>query len=206
LESSAVQDDDINKIKKLALNFNLTELLNCLRITKYLDKFNANEHENNLKIALYVLLKGLIEQRERQISKLKEDFNLNILDYEDGQCPFEEPKETERNGNQYLQSRIFKLKMLYFQKNIDLYDKDIFFTKKFSEMCDTILFALSLRIPIILEGEAGQGKQTAIHYMAKKLGLDIINIVISKSTKVDDLLLKIIIIFINSSSKKIFIS
>jgi hypothetical protein len=206
LESSAVQDDDINKITKLAPNFNLTELLNCLRITKYLDKFNANEHENNLKIALYVLLKGLIEQRERQISKLKEDFNLNILDYEDGQCPFEEPKERERNGNQYLQSSIFKLKMLSFQKNIDLYDKDIFFTKKFSEMCDTILFALSLRIPIILEGEAGQGKQTAIHYMAKKLGLDIIYIVISKSTKVDDLLLKIIIIFINSSSKKIFIS
>ena len=121
---------------------------------------------------------------------MKEDFNLDISDYEDGKCPFEDPKETERKGNQYLQSKIFNLKMFSFQKNIELYDKDIFFTKKFSEMCDTILFALSLRIPIILEG---QGKQTAIHYMAKKLGLEIINIVISKSTKVDDLLLKIII-------------
>ncbi len=50
-----------------------------------------------------------------------------------------------------------------------------------------------MRIPVILEGEAGQGKQTAIHYISKKLGLDIINIVISKSTKVDDLLMKIII-------------
>ena len=61
-------------------------------------------------------------------------------------------------------------------------------------MCDVILFGLSLDLPIILEGEAGQGKQTAIHYMSRKLGLDIINIVISKSTKVDDLLLKIIIV------------
>jgi len=60
-------------------------------------------------------------------------------------------------------------------------------------MCDIILFGLSLKLPIILEGEAGQGKQTAIHYMSQKLGLDIINIVISKSTKVDDLLMKIII-------------
>ena len=83
--------------------------------------------------------------------------------------------------------------MISFEKEISLYDKEIYFTKKFSELCDTILFGLSLRIPVILEGEAGQGKQTAIHYMSKKLGLDIINIVISKSTKVDDLLLKIII-------------
>ena len=67
------------------------------------------------------------------------------------------------------------------------------FTKKFSEMCDIILFELSLKLPIILEGEEGQGKQTAIHYMSQNLGLDIINIVISKSTKVDDLLMKIII-------------
>lgn len=83
--------------------------------------------------------------------------------------------------------------MLSFQQNIELYDKEIYFTKKFSEICDTILFALSLKIPIILEGEAGQGKQTAIHYMSQKHELDIINIVISKSTKVDDLLIKIII-------------
>ena len=55
------------------------------------------------------------------------------------------------------------------------------------------LFGLSLKLPIILEGEAGQGKQTAIHYMSQILGLDIININISKSTKVDDLLMKIII-------------
>ena len=71
--------------------------------------------------------------------------------------------------------------------------KKYFLQKKFSELCDTILFGLSLRIPIILEGEVGQGKQTAIRYVAKKLGLDIINIVISKSTKVDDFLFKIII-------------
>ena len=65
--------------------------------------------------------------------------------------------------------------------------------KKFSEISDVLHFGLSLKISVILEGEAGQGKQTAIHYLAKNLGLEIINIVISKSTKVDDLLLKIII-------------
>ena len=134
-----------------------------------------------------------MEQRENLISLLQEKCKLKLPDYEDGICPFENPEESKFEGNQYLQSKIFKIKMLSFKKEIQLYDKEIFFTKKFSELCDTILFGLSLRLPVILEGEAGQGKQTAIHYMAKKLGLDIINIVISKSTKVDDLLLKIII-------------
>ena len=76
-------------------------------------------------------------------------------------------------------------------KNLE--NKEIYFTNKFSEICDEILFGLSTTIPIILEGEAGQGKQTAIYYISKKLGLDIIDIVISKSTKVDDLFMKIII-------------
>lgn len=48
--------------------------------------------------------------------------------------------------------------MISFHNDIELYDKDIFFTKKFSEICDVILFGLSLRVPIILEGEQGQGK------------------------------------------------
>ena len=193
LESSAVKDKDINEFNSLAPNFNLTERLNCLRITKCLDKYIKDEHENNLKISVYLLQKGLLEQRENQISNLKNDFNLTLPDYEDGKCPFENPENSKYNGIQYLQSKIFKLKMLSFEKDINLYDKEIFFTKKFSEICDVILFGLCLKIPIILEGEAGQGKQTAMHYMANKLGLEIINIVISKSTKVDDLLLKIII-------------
>ena len=68
-------------------------------------------------------------------------------------------------GIQYLQSKIYDIKMISFEKEISLYDKEIYFIKKFSELCDIILFGLSLRIPVILEDEAGQGKQTAIHYI-----------------------------------------
>ena len=193
LESSVVHDEDIDEIKERAPELNLTERLNCLRISKLLDKYNKDEHENNLRIALYVLQNGLTEQREYQANAIKEKFEVNIPNYEDGKCPFEDPEKSKKKGHQYLKSKIYKLEMLSFQDRISLYDKKIFFTKKFSEMCDIILFGLSLRLPIILEGETGQGKQTAIHYMAQRLGLDIINIVISKSTKVDDLLMKIII-------------
>ena len=63
LESSAAENEDINKIKKFAPNFNLSELLNCLEICKRLDNLNEDMHETNLNIALYILQKGLIEQR-----------------------------------------------------------------------------------------------------------------------------------------------
>ena len=64
-----------------------------------------------------------------------------------------------------------------------------YFGNKFSEICDIILIGLSIGFPIILEGENGQGKQIIILYMAEKLDLDITKKVISKSTKVEELLL-----------------
>ena len=58
LIGSAVQDKDINEFNDLAPNFNLTERLNCLRITKELDKFNKEEHDKNLRTSVYILQKG----------------------------------------------------------------------------------------------------------------------------------------------------
>ena len=79
--------------------------------------------------------------------------------------------------------------MFSFKNDINLNDEKIYLAKKFSEVCDIILFGLSIGFPIILEGENGQGKQIAILYMTEKLGLDITKKVISKSTKVEELLL-----------------
>ena len=98
LESSAVKDKDINEFNTLAPNFNLTERLNCLRITKYLDKLNKDDHENNLKISVFILQKGLLEQRENQIANMKKDFNLTLPDYKDGVCPFKNPENSKYDG------------------------------------------------------------------------------------------------------------
>ena len=192
------KENYVNELNSYIKDFNLSHRLNCLRITKQLDILFPKDHDKNLKLSVYILKKGLLEQRENQIRKLRKDlkFKKNEFNYVKEECPFETIK---RGGNAYLKSKIFNIEMMSFEKEIDLdnleikENKEIFFTKKFSEICDVILFGLSMRIPVILEGEAGQGKQTAIHYISKKLGLDIINIVISKSTKVDDLLMRIII-------------
>jgi hypothetical protein len=123
LESSVVHDEDIDEIKERAPELNLTERLNCLRISKLLDKYNKDEHENNLRIALYVLQNGLTEQREYQANAIKEKFEVNIPNYEDGKCPFEDPEKSKKKGHQYLKSKIYKLEMLSFQDRISLYDK-----------------------------------------------------------------------------------
>ena len=47
LENTDVADIDIDEFNNLAPNFNLTKRLNCLRITKKLDQFNKNNHDEN---------------------------------------------------------------------------------------------------------------------------------------------------------------
>ena len=129
---------------------------------------------------------------------------IDIPNYEIGESPFVDHKKTIKDGIQYIQSKITKLEYISLNyksfKNEELIDNEIFkneyrivFTKKFSEMCDLIHFGIVTDTPIIFEGEPGQGKQTAIKYVSNLLGMEIVNIVISKSTKVDDLLLKTII-------------
>ena len=89
LESSFVHDKDIDEIKEIAPELNLTERLNCLRISRYLDNYNKDEYENNFRIVLYILQNGITEQREHQAQAIKEKFKVNIPDYEIGKCPFE---------------------------------------------------------------------------------------------------------------------
>ena len=55
-------------------------------------------------------------------------------------------------------------------------------------MIDVLHFGFCCHVPVILEGRSGQGKQTAINFISEYLGYDIVNIILSSTTKVDDLL------------------
>ena len=198
LKARASQYDDTEEIKKLAPSFSLSESLNCLNISKIMNKINEDVDKSiNLNITLYTIINGLQECREKiereKIQKnratLKDKFNVNP-NYEFGICPF---IIKEEGKIKYLSSKFYGMKLYSHNQNIEIDDYNIYFTKKFAELCDGLYFSLVTRTPVILEGESGIGKQTAIYYIAKLLGLEVINIVISNSTKVDDLLLKIII-------------
>jgi hypothetical protein len=44
-----------------------------LRITKKLDELIPNEHDKNLKLSVFILKKGLLEQRESEIRNLRRE-------------------------------------------------------------------------------------------------------------------------------------
>ena len=56
------------------------------------------------------------------------------------------------------------------------------------DMIDILHLGIYAKIPVIFEGETGQGKQTAIQFVAESLGLEIINVILSQSTNTEDLL------------------
>jgi len=170
--------------------FNLSQMISCQKIVSKMDHLN-NEHEKNIKICLYTLIKGFHEKRTNEINDIKQLFEVTFIPSIEGESPFE---YIEKKNEIRLFSKLTQLSMHVIKKS-EIKDNEpgIAFTDQFIEIIDTILFGLSTYTPVILEGNYGQGKKTAINYIANKLGLEVINIVISNSTKVEDLLCKTII-------------
>ena len=67
------------------------------------------------------------------------------------------------------------------------------FTSKFVELLNIIHLGLSLNSSIVLEGQIGQGKTTAIKYLSEILGYKLLVIQLSSSNKEEDLLGKVIV-------------
>ena len=180
---------------------NLSQKINCYKITKEIDKIRKNNsHIENLKLVVYLLLKGLIEKREEKINEINNIFDIkNYYDDKTNKSPIE--IETDKDSKQqYIKSNLYNLRININPeiKKISENNKDnnekysLVFTNKIKEILDIINFSLSSQIPLILEGKHGQGKKSAIEYYAKLSKLELIQIQISKTTKVDDLLNKTI--------------
>ena len=75
----------------------------------------------------------------------------------------------------------------------DDFSGDIVFHESFSNLLDIIHLFLSIHFPLIIEGEAGSGKKTAIKYISQLLGYNLKHYQIIESTTIDDLLGKEVI-------------
>lgn len=190
--------NDIELIKEFEPNLTIPEILNSIKIAKILDNHRKN-HKKNLKLIFYITEYGKLEknndfENERKLLLKKYD----ILELKDNEFPFERNLEENK-----IISKRTELK--YDNKNNDYKNifKNIYFSRKFAEICDLIHFSCSLNIPLILEGETGQGKKSAINLMSQFFELEIIHKVLSKSTKSDELLMNMIITKSEDSGTKI---
>ena len=193
--NTASNNIDLTTIKEMLKNYNkinpnisfsLQQIMNCISITNKMDSFKNNSRDFNLKLSLYCLVKGFIDsKRHSKLPDIKDKFGLNDLQEIKGESPF------EKENKFFLKSKLSNISIQANKEIEELNDKKIAFTPKFVEMLEILHLGLATQTPVILEGNSGQGKKKAIEYIAKNLGLNILNIAISNLTKVEDLLTKV---------------
>ncbi|KAK8854131.1 hypothetical protein M9Y10_016685 [Tritrichomonas musculus] len=170
-----------------------TQLINILEICSRLTQtISSIPQKNILGIVLYRIFFGLLKRRTEYKEIINTIFNeINVPLPSQFLNPINEIPFliTEKDGFIGLESRITGLFIhSTCAKEVFL---NVAFIPTFVDMVDIIHFGILAKIPVILEGNAGQGKQKSIEYVAKHLGYEVVNIFISKSTKVDDLLGKV---------------
>ena len=156
---------------------------------------SPDENINFVEIILFNLFKGLFEFRSKKsknFQKFRELFKTKKYLWR-----YEENKSTlikkVIDGKTVIKSK--NTYMFIEKSDANVKDtNDIAFTEQFCENIDIIHTSMNLNIPLILEGEQGQGKKTSLKYVFDLLNIknsNIINIYLTENTKNEDLLGKI---------------
>ena len=85
--------------------------------------------------------------------------------------------------------------------NEELEDNKYSFVYTFKEMLDYIHLSISTSYPLIIKGNTGIGKKTAINYICKRIGYEIVHIYLSNSTSLEDLFCKVVLVQENNQKK-----
>ena len=179
--------------------FSFIQIINCIEIcsrlnNRIVDNLSDKEEKYNIGLTLYKIINGGLERilSTNKRRKKQEEIIGNV--FKDSKSQEEihakNPFLTEeKNGKKQLISKITNLELESPSCKINSkLEKKIAFVDYFIDMLDVLHFGFYCHVPVILEGKPGQGKQTAINFIADYLGYEIINIMLSSTTKVDDLL------------------
>ena len=182
-----------------------------INIVETCSRIISNQPEINqidvLKAVLYRTVIGLIEKRDKSKGELTKkvlsifnDIDLRLNDEFTSLIDESPLFITSDNRVTVVKSKITGVQIAESSaKEVDIH---VAFTKMFIEMVDVIHLGIASNTPVILEGKPGQGKQTAIKFVADTLGYDVINIMISQSTKAEDLLGRLVITYDESHNIK----
>ena len=205
---NTITDDNINNIIEFSQNLNtsfsginmtLFQMINLLQLAHNINlklnktrKYPFMTRDMVLSLIIYYSARGLLDNRDsRLLKRLCDIVGLNVPP-EETIDPLVSPLFIdEEEGVKGLRSKITQL--IIKAPLVNDIEKDIAYTNQFNEMIEIIHFGLANNVPVILEGMPGQGKQLCINYIAELLGYEVVNIMISQSTKVEDLLGKNII-------------
>ena len=174
----------------------ITKILNIIKLID--SKMNKNEidERRNLCLAIHLSLKFLMDNKNSR--KLKTLVNNTILpDFynlkeENKERKFEMEVE-DKNPFQFLDNELHSdwSNLSIISSELEEYpDENLAFIKPFNKLLEHIFFSLAVNYPLIIEGETGKGKKSAIYYMAKILGYEVIYFNLSNNITVEDLFCK----------------
>ena len=189
-----------DKFRKELSFLYVTKILNLLKLID--SKFEKDEREKeetrkrNLCLAIHCALKFIMNTPKNN-KKFKMILNKILPDFYDVKEKIEEDdyeieiedKVPFKFLNDELHSEWSNLSII----SCDLKEDDdckLAFIKPFNKLLEHIFLSISIHYPLIIEGGTGKGKKSAIYYIAKILGYDVIYFNISNSTSVDDLFCK----------------
>ena len=184
-------------VEKYEIIFNTKILfMDIIKILTIFGKFcEVREDKKDLSImfAIYFALNLNFEtktKREKFFNLLKEinpefenKLNEKDLDKKDNPFVINLPTNTTLTSN-WTGLTIKTDKIVVDKKS------NLFFIRPFNKLLSYIHTSFALNIPLILEGQIGIGKKTAINYISKTLGKNVIYFSISNSTTVEDLFCK----------------
>ena len=143
-------------------------------------------------LSIYYSLLPFFKNKEIKsiIDILKEVFGYKKFEIQYHLDNKEDLFESFANG---LKSKRTKLSVPQVANDSNDDDDEIVFHESFINLLDIIHLSLSIHFPLIIEGEVGSGKKTAINYISKKLGYKLIHYQITESTTIEELLGKEVI-------------
>jgi MoxR-like ATPase len=180
---------------KKALPFTIH--LKILTLYRRLHEINSGNPSFYLGLAIYRFLSMDLKTQEEKMNiadfLLQIEFNLpsELLEFLKGSSILENPFTQEvENDFEGLRSKLTGLHVP--SLHIANPHLNVVFVYQFLEMVDIIHMGIALHYPVIIQGVSGQGKHTAIEFVAQSLGFRIITICLSKTTSIEDLFYKVI--------------
>ena len=177
----------------------VSKILNILKElnTKY-EKDEINQEEirtKNLCLAIHLALKFIMDtpRKKKKFKSILNNIHSNFYNIREKEEDIHEEEILEKNPFEFINDEVHSewsnLSISLGDLNKDE-DYNLSFIKPFNKLLEHIFVSIAIKFPLIIEGETGKGKKSAIYYIARVLDYDVIYFNISNSTTVEDLFCK----------------